>query len=206
MRTTIETRTTQIDGNNGVRLNVMPNIQVLGIAVLLAFAGTLQSGCTSSRVGPSPASAQEPAETTTQAGTAQSVRPGAHLVCPELSSLGVQSTRQPKGEHRVVLSWKASVSRDARHEAAIGYCVYRGVRANDPVPELVNSIPFPGTRCTDDSVENDKKYYYVAQAISAEGVTSIVSNEVPVTIPGGKRSHPSASGASVPLCREPASR
>jgi fibronectin type 3 domain-containing protein len=89
------------------------------------------------------------------------------------------------------------------HDHAIGYCVYRGLKSNDPSPELVNPIPFPDTSCTDDLVENDKKYYYVVQAISAKGITSIVSNEAPVTIPTGRQSHRSVS-ASAPLCRESA--
>jgi hypothetical protein len=91
------------------------------------------------------------------------------------------------------------------HDAAIGYCVYRGLKSNDPSPELVNSIPFPDTSCTDDLVENDKKYYYVVRAISGKGITSIISNEVPVTIPSGKQSHRPASGVSAPLCRQPVS-
>ena len=82
----------------------------------------------------------------------------------------------------MILSWKASAPGDAKHDAAIGYCVYRGRKANDPSPELVNSTPFPGTSCADDLVENEKKYYYVVRAISAKGITRIISNEVPVTI------------------------
>jgi len=105
----------------------------------------------------------------------------------------------------VTLSWRASVPADSKHDVAIGYCVYRGLKRKDPSPELVNSVPFPGTSCTDDLVENDKKYYYVVRAITAKGVTSIISNEAPVAIPTGKQSNPSVSGASAPLCREPAS-
>jgi hypothetical protein len=102
----------------------------------------------------------------------------------------------------VILSWRPSAPADSKHAAASGYCIYRGVKQRDPSPVLVNSIPFPGTSCADDSVVNDKKYYYVVRAISAKGVTSMVSNEVPATIP--KRSNPSASLVSPPLCREPA--
>jgi fibronectin type 3 domain-containing protein len=86
----------------------------------------------------------------------------------------------------------------------MGYCIYRGVKHKDPSPELVNSMPFPGTRCMDDVVQNDKKYYYVVRAISAKGVTSIVSNEAPASIPAHSQTNPTVSGASAPLCREPA--
>ncbi|MGA7321648.1 MAG: hypothetical protein WBW98_14140 [Candidatus Sulfotelmatobacter sp.] len=105
----------------------------------------------------------------------------------------------------MILSWRASAPADSKHAAAVGYCVYRSIKRKDPSPELVNSIPFPGTSCTDDLVENGKKYYYVVRAISAKGVTSIISNEAPAPIPTGQQSNPSASGASAPLCREQAS-
>ena len=71
----------------------------------------------------------------------------------------------------MILSRRASAPADSKHEAAIGYCVYRGAKRKDPLPELVNSIPFPGTSCTDDLVENHKKYYYVVRAITAKGVS-----------------------------------
>ena len=104
----------------------------------------------------------------------------------------------------MILSWKASSPADSKHDDAKGYCVYRGVKHKDPSPELVNPIPFPGTSCMDDLVNNDEKYYYVVRAISAKGVTSIVSNEVPIAIPTSKGSNPPVPGVSTPLCREPA--
>jgi fibronectin type 3 domain-containing protein len=103
----------------------------------------------------------------------------------------------------VVLSWNASAPSDPKHAAAAGYCIYRSVKQKDPSPVLLNNTPFPGTSCVDDLVVNDKKYYYVVRAISAKGVTSIVSNEASAQIP--KQSNPSASKALAPLCRVPAS-
>ncbi|MGA2375029.1 MAG: hypothetical protein ABSF72_05880 [Candidatus Sulfotelmatobacter sp.] len=103
----------------------------------------------------------------------------------------------------MILSWRASAPADPRHAAAAGYCIYRGIKQNDPSPVLINNVPFPGTSCVDDLVVNDKKYYYVVRAISAQGVTSIVSNEAPAKIP--KQGKPSASAVSAPLCRAPAS-
>jgi hypothetical protein len=103
----------------------------------------------------------------------------------------------------VILSWRASAPADSKHAAAVGYCIYRGLRQKDPSPILLNTTPFPGTTCADDLVVNDKKYYYVVRAISDKGVPSIISNEAPAAIP--KRSNPSASRVSPPLCREPVS-
>jgi hypothetical protein len=105
----------------------------------------------------------------------------------------------------VILSWRASVS-DAKHDAAIGYCIYRGVKRKDRSPELINYMTFPGTRCMDDRLENNKKYYYAVRAISAKGVVSTMSNEAPAAIPAGNQSNRVASGASAPLCRDPPSR
>jgi fibronectin type 3 domain-containing protein len=105
----------------------------------------------------------------------------------------------------VILSWRASAPADSKHAAAVGYCIYRGVKHQDPSPILLNSTPFASTSCADDLVENGKKYYYVVRAISANKVTSIISNEAPAGIPTGKGNSPFASGASAPLCREASS-
>jgi len=103
----------------------------------------------------------------------------------------------------VTLSWRASAPADSKHAAAIGYCIYRGTKHDDKSPELVNSVPFQGTSCADDLVQNGKRYFYVIRAISADRLTSIISNEVPASIPTSKRRNHPSSRASVPLCREP---
>jgi hypothetical protein len=100
-----------------------------------------------------------------------------------------------------VLSWKASARPDAKHAPAFGYCLYRSTgRKNAPL-ELLNSTPFPGTSCADDLVENGKNYYYVVQAISANGKTSSSSNIAPAPIPAGVTGS-KAPEASVPFCRD----
>ncbi len=103
----------------------------------------------------------------------------------------------------MILSWRASPPADAKHAAAAGYCIYRGVKQKDPSPVLLNAMPLSGTSCVDDLVVNDTKYYYVVRAISSKGITSIVSNEAPAKIP--KQDNPSTSAALAPLCRLPAS-
>jgi hypothetical protein len=56
----------------------------------------------------------------------------------------------------------------------------------------------------DDLVESGKKYYYVVRAISAKGVTSIISNAAPAPIPTRERAEAELPGKTAPLCREPA--
>ncbi|MGC2367147.1 MAG: hypothetical protein WA252_05220 [Candidatus Sulfotelmatobacter sp.] len=179
----------------------MPNTPVFAV-VVLALAGAGQSGCTGCRVAPSPTLSQRLAEYLRKTQTLKSAPPVAALTCPTFGSLIVPATLQTQGGHRVILSWRASPPADSKHAAAVGYCIYRSEKHKDTSPELVNSMPFPGTSCADDAVENGQKYYYVVRSISANRVTSIISNEAPATIP--KQNNSSVSRTSPPLCREPA--
>jgi hypothetical protein len=190
-----------LDRLGGVR----SNHQVL--AVVLGIAGTLQVGCTSCRSAPRPTPTQRLEEALRQEALRKAEMSSdptpllvAPLACPTFGSAAAP-TAPPEG-HKVILSWNASAPADPKHAAAAGYCIYRGVKEKDPSPALLNNTPFPGTSCVDDSVINDKKYYYVVRAISAQGVPSIVSNEVSAKIP--KQSNPSASAPLAPLCRVPA--
>jgi|HubBroStandDraft_4_1064222.scaffolds.fasta_scaffold04119_4 hypothetical protein len=187
------------------RLGVRSNHPVL--AVVLGIAGTLQVGCTSCLSAPRPTPTQRLEEALRQDALRKAERPAsptpppvAPPACPTFGSYGAP-TAPPEG-HRVILSWNASTPADSKHAAAAGYCIYRGVKQKDPSPVLLNKTPFPGTSCVDDLVVNDQKYYYVVRAISAQGITSIVSNEASAKIP--KRSNPPASRALAPLCRVPA--
>jgi hypothetical protein len=99
----------------------------------------------------------------------------------------------------VILSWTASAAADSTHAAAIGYCVYRGISADDPSPVQINSVVFSGTSCMDDKVRNGAKYFYLVQAISAKSVPSKSSNVATAKIPAQAQSN--LPGSSVPLCR-----
>ena len=175
------------------RVGLRTSTPVVAVVVVLATVSTLHSGCTNSPVVPSPVST--PTETVRRAGP----------VCPTYgSSIGAPQTLPAKVGRRVILSWKASPPADSKHDAAIGYCIYRGVKPTDPSLEQVNSIPFSGTSCADDLVVSDQKYYYVVQAINAKGRASIISNEALAAISTDSPSNSSVPGASAPLCREPA--
>jgi hypothetical protein len=127
---------------------------------------------------------------------------GKPVLCPVFSSPAMQSQLQG-GHHKVILSWKTAAStRSDDKDPVQGYCVYRKIKQNDAPLELINSIPFTGTTCTDDLVADDEVYYYVVMAISAKGRTSSFSNEATAGIPGKKQ--PSVSVGSYPLCRKAA--
>lgn len=181
-------------------LRVKSNHQALAAVVLIGIVSTLQVGCTSCLITRRP-TPTERLEAALKAGTLASPPAVAPLVCPSFGFSRVPAASPVEGGHRVILSWRASAPADSKHAAAVGYCIYRGLIKKDPSPLLLNTTPFPGTSCADDSVVNDKKYYYVVRAISDKGVTSIISNESPAAIP--KHSNPSASRISPPLCREP---
>ena len=188
-------------------LGVTPNARVLAAVAALALVGALQVGCTSclSTPRPTPTQRLEEAlriEALQKTRAVASDPPVAPLTCPVFGSSSLPTAPQTEGGHRVILSWRASAPADSKHAATSGYCIYRGVERKDPSPVLLNPVPFPGTSCADDLVVNDKKYYYVVRAISAKGITSIISNEAPAAIP--KRSNPAVPRASPPLCREPA--
>ncbi len=188
------------------RLGVRSNHQVL--AVVLGIAGALQVGCTSCLSAPRPTPTQRLEEalrqdTLRKAQTPTSPPVAAPLVCPAFGASGAPTAAPQKEGHRVILSWRASAPADPKHAAAVGYCIYRGVKQKDPSPVLLNKAPFSSTSCADDLVVNDTKYYYVVRAISATGVTSIVSNEASAKIP--KQRRPSVSATLAPLCREPGS-
>jgi hypothetical protein len=183
------------------RRGVRSNTRVFAYVAALVLVGAMHVGCTSCLVTPKPTPVERLDEALRKAGTLTSQPPAPPLVCPSFASSGTSTMPLQKDGHRVILSWRASAPADSKHAAAIGYCIYRGLTKKDPSPVLLNNAPFPGTSCMDDSVVNDTKYYYVVRAISTKGVTSIVSNEAPATIP--KQSNPSPPARVVPLCREP---
>jgi hypothetical protein len=185
------------------RLGANSNCALLAKVAVLIFIGALQSSCTGKPSAPTQASTQRPAETGKQSGTAPSIVRHDPPQCAPWSSAEPRPS-QAKGGHRVILSWRASAPADSRHATAIGYCIYRGLEADDPSPVRVNTVPYPGTSCADDLVENHRKYSYVVKAISADGIRSDSSNWAPAEIPNREPSNP--SGSSVPLCREPVSR
>jgi hypothetical protein len=183
----------------GVRVRT----RVFAFAFVFILAGALLISCTSCRGAQSPASSGPVSTASKQPPAPLSPSSSSSLVCPTRGSTLAAEPRSANLGHRVILSWKASAPPNAKHGAAVGYCIYRGEGRRDPLPKLVNSIPFAGTRCMDDWVENGGKYTYVIRAISVRRVESGPSNLISVVIPSSKPGNSSASAISPPLCRLP---
>jgi hypothetical protein len=169
------------------------------LVVLISIVGTLQVACVSKPSAPAQASNQQPVTPTGHAGTMAPASPGKE--CPPFGSLPEPSALLTKGEHKVILSWTASAPADAKHAGADGYCVYRGTERTDRSLARLNSVPFQGTSCTDDTVQTGKTYYYKVKAISAQKKTSDATDFVRAKILDQKpTTHP---GALPPVCRGP---
>jgi hypothetical protein len=175
----------------------------LSLASFFIFAGVLlYGGCDRT-----PAASSESA-TRTQPGTIpQSKSPTNSstttqvLECPPSAGTDVQMPSD-KPEHRVILSWTASVS-DRTHADAVGYCIYRSLQGKNQPPQRVNIRPFRKTTCTDDLVENGKKYNYKVLAISAKSNMSVPSKGAHAEIPTRQPKPRIQAEVSPPLCRVP---
>jgi hypothetical protein len=188
---------------NSLTRSVQARPPVFAFAFVLILAGALLTACTSCRFAQDPASSPQVSTASKQPSPPPSPSPNSSLVCPTLGSSLVQEPLPANAGHRVILSWKASAAPNAKHGAAVGYCIYRGESRRDQFPKLVNATPFPGTRCMDDWVENSGKYTYVVRGISVRRSESGPSNVISVVIPSSKPGNSSTSAISAPLCRQP---
>jgi hypothetical protein len=188
-----------------MRSGARSNKVVPAVVMALAMVGISQTGCTSCGAAQSATqterlqAALKRAEAAKRAQAFSNASPGTSLGCPLLGSFLVSPPPPANGGHRVTLSWTASAPADAKHSAAAGYCVYR-TAVGDAQSGLLNQTPFPLTSCTDDLVENGKRYSYVVRAVNAGYVPSVTSNPAPVEIPATGASQPPV-GTSPPLCR-----
>ena len=86
------------------------------------------------------------------------------------------SAASTTSSHKVVLIWDASTSPVA------GYNVYRfSAQGNSYV--LLNAQPVTGLTYTDSNVQSGKTYYYAVTAVDANGVQSVLSNQVAAVVP-----------------------
>jgi IPT/TIG domain len=78
--------------------------------------------------------------------------------------------------HVVSLAWNPSTSTVA------GYNIYRATASGGPFSKINPSL-IAGTTYTDDTVQGDTTYFYVATAVDSSGTESVFSNEVLALVP-----------------------
>jgi hypothetical protein len=181
-----------------------PKPRVFAFASLLVIGATLPRGCTGCRVV---SALGAHISKVRQSQTIADPPAASRIFCPTLNSSPVQAVLQGQSGHRAILSWRASAAGDAKHDSAVGYCIYRvdedQGKGQEQSPQLINSRPFEGTRCADDWVKNAGKYHYLVRAISPRWTLSEPSNVAHAAIPGDGQRSSSPPEAPAPLCREP---
>jgi hypothetical protein len=80
--------------------------------------------------------------------------------------------------HSVDLSWNAPTSSP---DPVVGYNIYRSPSSGSP--QLLNPTPTTGTAYVDNSVVAGTTYTYTVESVDTNGVQSVPSNSIQVTIP-----------------------
>jgi hypothetical protein len=133
--------------------------------------------------------------------------------CPSAPITMLQASAPGTGHHKVFLAWNASTSSGQPGASAIGYCLYRSQKKGNakkfpkcPDCEQVSLSPVVSSRCVDDLVRDQTKYYYVAIAINSGNGISSPTDEAVAEIPAaGKQNAAPPDAASYPACRALAS-
>jgi hypothetical protein len=79
--------------------------------------------------------------------------------------------------HTVSVTWNASTT-----SGLAGYNVYRGTVSGGPYSRIT-STPTTALQFTDSAATAGQTYFYVVTAVSGNGVESVTSNEMKVTVP-----------------------
>ena len=130
--------------------------------------------------------------------------------CSAVGFLPIQPSPPATAQHKVTLSWKASVP---SADPVFGYCLYKSQTTIDsnlgvtcPKCEPLNSVPVKGTSCVDDIVTNGATYYYIVRAVDVRGNPSPWSNVATVPIPSSNQTSAVPQGSPQPqFCRVPSS-
>jgi len=188
-------------------LKSMPQLRIYLLAFLLLITGALRNAYCLGQVGPPSATNSNSAQPPEQKSTPSSKLPPGLPPCPSQKFLPMRQLPPSNASHKVILSWNPSEPSPDHPSKTVGYCLYKSrtkIDPNQPICstcEPLNAVPVTGTSCTDDIVENDVTYFYVASAVNAAGTPSRWSN---VTIPSSSSSKTSsvpASSPPPPLCR-----
>jgi hypothetical protein len=119
------------------------------------------------------------------------------------------------GNHKVILSWNASVPSLQSGGSAVGYCLYRSTKKHVADKkkksefrcngcEQINIVPVTSTGCIDNWVHDATTYYYVATAINEDEKLSSASNEMMANVPPASQRIRVNPVGVYSLCQEPA--
>ena len=170
-------------------------VRLFCLSAFVLSGSLFSGGCDRKQDSPGKPRTPPPAETVRQSESPAK----SHAIpdCPPAEGPDVPALSQ-KSEHIVILKWRASAS-NPRHPDPVGYCLYRSLQGKRQPLQRINIHPLPQTACTDDMVENNKKYDYRVMAISQKRIMSRPSNVARGDIPKDKpRKH---TEAEPPLCR-----
>jgi hypothetical protein len=93
------------------------------------------------------------------------------------TAVSLSGTGTAAAAHSTTLNWVASNS-----NGVVGYFVYRGTQTGGPYTKL-NATAVTGTSYIDNNVTAGATYFYVVDSVSSNGMESVHSSEVSVTIP-----------------------
>jgi hypothetical protein len=163
---------------------------IFGIVIVSVTAGS-ETACTSCDSAKSSHDRIELKDVEPAAAAAQPALDPAPMACRPILGTSQLSPIPAIGQHRVILSWKASAQ--APHPAPgmviSGYCIYRRESTTAPYT-LLNTTPVSTTSCIDTRVANTHTYYYVVTAVDAQSVQSGFSAPITASIPNTPASPP----------------
>lgn len=148
--------------------------------LILVIAAGLQTGCTSC----GSKNSDRIVLTDTEPAARPALDPIPSVLCrPILASVQLLPV-PPIGQHRVTLTWNASVPGPHPAPGAIvsGYCIYRRESTGAPYA-LLNTAPVNATSCIDARVVNGHTYSYAVTAIGAQATQSAFSAPINASIP-----------------------
>jgi hypothetical protein len=169
----------------------LPQGGIVLVVALLVMASALQTGCTSDEDARRAAQLDRIAKARLAIAATSASVPTPAVVCGPLSaSSGQPLAPTPIGQHRVILSWKASVPASSAPTNSIpGYCIYRK-ELTDAAPGLMSASVLNATTCSDNRVVNGKTYVYELTAINAQGTASTPSKIATAAIPNTQETAP----------------
>lgn len=148
--------------NRTIATKYLQLILITGMLSVLLISGCSKGGLTAGGSGGGPTPSPTPTPT-----------PGG----PGPTPTPTPTPTPAPAVHTVSVTWNASTT-----SGLAGYNVYRGTVSGGPYSRIT-STPTTALQFTDSAVTAGQTYFYVVTAVSGNGVESVTSNEMKVTVP-----------------------